>query len=189
MTDIEEIKKIKGKTFLIKNCENAIKIDASLPRERRYFFNIDMDDDDCRKSLNSTPIQFLAHIIKQTIKEIGGKDNYPFRCTDKFRHKFYYNDNNVGWTEDILNEQLLIHMWSYFNNIALSTQDYIERNKLYTGDDRVDYIRHKRLYIYWTQDTCGSYGEGSDHEKSRKTAQREKIETLNLFADLLDIDI
>ena len=47
--------------------------------------------------------EFLVYIFLKLIKKEGGINNFFLRCVDTNRKRFFYNDANVGWTEDLMN--------------------------------------------------------------------------------------
>ena len=98
--------KLKGKTFLSMYCNEAIKIDTSLPYLDHFVRNLELNDNDISKFRCFETNEYLLYFFNKLIKEFG-INNLPIRCVDKNRKRFFYNDFNIGWTEDILNEQTL----------------------------------------------------------------------------------
>ena len=167
---------LKGKTFLSTYCADALKLDVSLPFNDRYARHIDFDDEDWGFFHTQNPNQFLLHIFMKLIKKEGGINKFFFRCADSSRKRFYYNDHNVGWTEDMLDLQLITFIRD------LLTKYILNFLKPKAGET---ILARAMLYSLWGR----TYESMEDsRNKSKKRADQEISECLDVLSRLLEIN-
>lgn len=167
---------LKGKTFLTTYCADAVKLDVSLPFDDRYARHIDFDDQDWGFFHTQNPNQFLLHIFMKLIKKEGGINKFFFRCADSSRKRFYYNDHNVGWTEDMLDLQLITFIRD------LLTKYILNFLKPKAGET---ILARAMIYSLWGR----TYESIEDsRNKSKKRADQEISECLDVLSRLLEIN-
>ena len=167
---------LKGKTFLSTYCADALKLDVSLPFNDRYARHIDFDDEDWGFFHTQNPNQFLLHIFMKLIKKEGGINKFFFRCTDSSRKRFYYNDHNVGWTEDMLDLQLITFIRDLLAKYIL---------KFLKPKAGETILARAMLYSLWGR----TYESIEDsRNKSKKRADQEISECLDFLFRLLEIN-
>lgn len=174
--------KLKGKTFLSTNCADSIKIDTTLPYLDHYARTLNITEQDISKWRTSDTNQLILHYFNNIIKKIGIND-FPIRCVDKSRKRFYYNDLNVGWTEDILNEQTLKFVRHIIGNINLTAINLYHSNDLDIKLEMLNEIIMK--HTFWSL-PCDSLEETIN--KSQKKADHEKSECLYVLSEILKVD-
>jgi len=167
---------LKGKTYLTTYCADALKLDVSLPFDDRYARHIDFDDEDWGFFSTQNPNQFLLHIFMKLIKKEGGINKFFFRCTDSSRKRFYYNDHNVGWTEDMLDLQLITFIRDLLAKYIL---------KFLKPKAGETILARAMLYSLWGR----TYESIEDsRNKSKKRADQEISECLDFLSRLLEIN-
>ena len=175
--------KLKGKTYLSKYCIDAVKIDTtSIPWGRTFEITLD----DIKRWIVMTPNQYIEYFFLKLIKEIG-VDKFPFRCLDKARLKFYYNDINLGWIEDLGNSQLHKLIRAVLGKTTVSANE--KRKTTYDIDDEITMENLTNvMYLY----NCWALPVSSIQEPERnKTdggAKKENVNALSFLADLLDCE-
>lgn len=174
--------KLKGKTFLTSYCCNALTIDTSLSSMEHWIRNIDITDDDKDKWQIKTPNDFILYFFMKLIKEIG-INNFPFRCVDNSRKRFYYNDAVMGWIEDIGNIEIIKLIKNLFCSVNLNSIQLYNAGYLEMELERLNEII--LIYSFWGESRV-SVEETLN--KTSKRAEIEKVEALNVLSQLLRIN-
>ena len=176
--------KLKGKTYLSQYCTDAVKIDTTTTVPWGRTFEITVDD--IKRWIVMTPSQYIEYIFLKIIKEIS-VDKFPFRCLDKARLKFYYNDIDLGWIEDFCNIQINKLIRSVLGN---STYKASEMRRLTTEiDDEITmetltYVMY--LYVCWALPVTSV--QEPNRNKTDGGAKKENINALSYLAELLDCE-
>ena len=175
--------RIKGKTYLSQYCNDAVRIDTlGFPWGRTFEITVD----DIKRWIVMTPSQYIEYIFLKIIKQIS-VDKFPFRCLDKARLKFYYNDINLGWIEDLGNIETHKLIRSV---LGKSTSTASEMRRLTTEiDDEITmenltYVMF--LYNWWALPY--SSVQEPERNKTEGGAKKENVSALNYLADLLDCE-
>ena len=169
---------LKGKTYLSTYCAEAIKLDASVPYMERYARKVVFDQEDLDCFAIKSPNQFLLHMFMKLIKKEGGLDKFFFRCVDTSRKRFYYHDHNVGWTEDMLDLELIKFIRDLIANYL---QKFVNGGK---SKAREETMARAMLYTFWGRE----YESIEDcRNKGKKKADQEISECLDFLSRLLDI--
>lgn len=174
--------KLKGKTFLSTYCADALKLDISLPYLERYGRQVVYDNDDIQKWGYMKANEFLVHIFLKLIKKEGGINNFFLRCVDTNRKRFFYNDANVGWTEDLMNSVticLIRQLLSNLNGTAIDHYKKLGHSPSEKNNERC------MLFMLWGRDRESM--EESVY-KSKKEGERELNEGLTLLSKLLQVE-
>jgi hypothetical protein len=173
--------KLKGKTFLSTLCSEATKYNVSLPFNERYEKQVIFDEEDLKKWGCLNPNDYLIHIFNKMILKEGGINNFFFRCVDENRKRFYYNDSNIGWTEDLLNFNLIRFIRNLFANLNHSAYvNYTNKG----GKPNENFLNKQMIYMFW-----GIERESSEDSinKSKKQASYELNEAIELLTRMLEI--
>ena len=174
--------KLKGKTFLSTYCADAIKLDTSLHFLERYGRQIKYDMEDIEKWGYMKANEFLVHIFIKLIKKESGINNFFLRCIDTNRKRFFYNDANVGWTEDLMNSVTISLVRDLFANLNCTAHDYY-KSEGYGANEK--HIERQFVFMLWGRDR-DSMEESVN--KSKKEADRELNEGLTLLSKLLQLE-
>ena len=175
--------KLKGKTFLTTNCDDALTIDLKLPYLQNWGRQLIITIDDVVKwKSSSKPNDFLLYFFLKLTKEIN-LNNMPFRCLDVSRKKFFYHDVDLGWTEDIGNIQINKLINCIFANVDITAGQLIKDGEI---EIEKEVLIHKKMtYILWGQ---ARQSEEETINKSQKRADIEKNDGLEILARILQID-
>lgn len=173
--------KLKGKTFLSTYCADALKLDISLPYLERYGRQVIYDNDDIQKWGYMKPNEFIVHIFLKLIKN-KGINNFFLRCVDVNRKRFFYNDANIGWTEDLMNSVTICLVRQLFSNLNGTALDYYKK----LGHRPSEKINERcMIFMLWGRDRESME---ESFNKSIKEGERELNEGLTLLCKLLQID-
>jgi hypothetical protein len=172
--------KLSSKQYLNTNCKDAIKIDIT-PNTIRYGRMFEIDNEDLLHAYSHKINDYVFYIFKKLYMKVG-KNNFPFRCSAVSRKKFYYNDVNEGWIEDIGHEAIFQFIHDFLASTACSVPiTFAKQNKLITasnGQPPVLYLKLKLLDwgIDYTDDIGG------------KQCTEEKLKSLVPICSLLQIN-
>lgn len=175
--------KLKGKTYLSKNCSNALSIDTSIHFLEHWGRQLELTVEDIEKRTANDPNQFILYYFMKLKNEIG-INNFPFRCLDVNRRKIYYNDIATGWTEDIGHLQTLKLIRNIFSNTILTAAYYHKCNELNINQD--DTTETNVKYIHWGYDRKSN--QEPSQNKSKKQAEQEIIEALDFICQLFQVE-
>lgn len=175
--------KLKGKTYLSSYCNDAMKIDTTtVPWGRTFEITLD----DIKRWIVMTPNQYIEYFFLKLIKEIG-VDKFPFRCLDKARLKFYYNDINLGWIEDVGNAELHKLIRAVLGKTT--HLGFVKRKTTYDIDDEItmeNLTNVMYLYNCWALPVTSI--QEPERNKTEGGAKKENVSALNYLADLLDCE-
>ena len=175
--------KLKGKTYLSSYCNNAVKIDTTtVPWGRTFEITLD----DIKRWIVMTPNQYIEYFFLKLIKEIG-VDKFPFRCLDKARLKFYYNDINLGWIEDVGNAELHKLIRAVLGKTT--HLGFVKRKTTYDIDDEItmeNLTNVMYLYNCWALPVTSI--QEPERNKTEGGAKKENVSALSFLADLLDCE-
>lgn len=174
--------KLKGKTFLSTYCADALKLDTSLPYLQRYGRQVVYDNDDIQKWGYMKANEFLVHIFLKLIKKEGGINNFFLRCVDTNRKRFFYNDANVGWTEDLMNSVTICLIRQLLSNLNGTAHNYY-KDLGYKASEK----HNERCFVFMLWGFERESMEESVY-KSKKEAERELNEGLTLLSKLLQVE-
>ena len=175
--------RIKGKTYLLQYCSEAIKLDMKGINWGRSF---EITLDDIKHFIVMLPNNYIEYFLIKLIRKIT-VDKFPFRCLDRSRNKFYYNDINDGWIEDLGNREIIKMIMAFLGNSIL------ESHRLYTTTDELnDIISYESLayvkmsYCFWGFERT-SLQEPSQ-SKTEGGAKKEINNTLQFLGQILDCE-
>ena len=174
---------LKGKTYLSKYCTDAVKIDTTnVPWGRTFEITLD----DIKRWIVMTPNQYIEYFFLKLIKEIG-VDKFPFRCLDKARLKFYYNDINLGWIEDVGDAELHKLIRAVLGKTT--HLGFVKRKTTYDIDDEItmeNLTNVMYLYNCWALPVTSI--QEPERNKTEGGAKKENVSALSYLADLLDCE-
>lgn len=175
--------RMKGKTYLSQYCKESIKLDMKGTNWGRSF---DITLDDIKHFIQMQPSNYIEYFLIKLIRKIT-VDKFPFRCLDRNRNKFYYNDINDGWIEDLGNREIIKMIMAFLGNSIL------EAHKFYTTTDELnDLINYESLtyvkmnYCFWGCERV-SMQEPSQN-KTEGGAKKEINNTLQFLGEILDCE-
>ena len=174
--------KLKGKTFLSTYCADALKLDISLPYLERYGRQVVYDNEDIQKWGYMKANEFLVYIFLKLIKKEGGINKFFLRCVDTNRKRFFYNDQNVGWTEDLMNSVTICLVRQLFSNLNTTAHNYY-KDLGYKASEK----HNERCFVFMLWGFERESMEESVY-KSKKEAERELNEGLTLLSKLLQVE-
>lgn len=186
------IGKMKGKTYLNKNCKDALVIDTTPKTHWARTFEITTDD--LYRFTANEPNKFIMYYFMKLVKT-HGRNMMPFRCTDINRKKFYYHDKDLGWVEDLCNTEIYKCIKMVFNIVVLAANKHFRAGGWDNDDDeegstiptgnkmnlsQLNEIIVKNMFWGEARPSNDSY-----YAKSQTGADREKNEALEFLGELL----
>ena len=172
---------MKGKTYLLNNCQGAMKIDTSIDDACHWSRMIEVTDEDYERWCANTPLDFINYYFPRFIKRTG-IEKMPYRCVDVGRKRFYYHDLDDGWCEDFGSIQIIKFVKNLF--CSLNLYAIFLYNRKIKPIDLETMNKTIGEYTHW------SYSRESGEETLRKSVKRatsEKNEVLETLAEMLKI--
>jgi hypothetical protein len=172
--------KLSSKQYLITNCKDAVKIDIT-PNTIRYGRMFEINNEDLLYAYSHKINDYVFYIFKKLYMKVG-KNNFPFRCSAVSRKKFYYNDVNEGWIEDIGHGAIFQFIHDFLASTACSVPvTFAKQNKLMTSNDGHPPVLYLKLKLLdWGIDYTDDIGG--------KQCTEEKLKSLVPICSLLQIN-
>ena len=102
-----------------------------------------------------------------------------------YRKRFYYNDSEMGWTEDLSNKEVLRCIKMIFSISGNYVYECIKNNEFNSEVDEDNYTINKINYNLWGEER--NFDKMDPHNKTKDQAKAEYIEGMNIMATLLKV--